>query len=1196
MSQDQCPSTKGKKELPVAARDLPELAGRPGTKVWRSVEEVAGTAHFRDFVEREFPAGASRLLESSRRDFVKLMGASLALAGAATVPGCRRPEQKILTYSRNVPEDIIPGKPLFYATTFPLPGGGAEGLVVETHEGRPTKVEGNPLHPVSQGKSGKYAQSSILGLYDPDRLKFPVYHHPSRGKLTATWDDFKLWAGEHFEQFDATRGAGLAIIVDKKSSPTFEAMKSRVMARWPRAEWLAYSPADAQNAGEGSRIAFGSPMRDQLRLDKARVIVSVGRDFLGSGEADVLAHARQFAISRNVDSSADTMSRLYVAEAQVSETGGQADHRFALSPTQQAAFLVEVARGVMDAVGGNASLAAALANQPTLTNRGFTDAQVDAVVEDLLAHNGAAVLLAGPAMGPQLHAVAHAVNRAIGAVDAGVVAYQPMTDDEASASSIGIRTLARLAESGAIQTAVCINANPLYDAPADAGFASVWEGLTTVTLSVDTTETAAASTWSLNGQHFLESWGDARATDGTISPVQPMIAPLYAPALSDIEFLAMLSGEESPDGYDLVRETWSDLLGAGNLEKAWKRALHDGVVAGTARPPAKPAVNASRIAEAVAARRLAPAGDAEALELEFCMGNLHDGRYANLGWLQELPEFASRVAWDNPALVSPKTARALGLMIGDDPNELYTRDQMPKARMARLVVPQTQAQPDRVMDIAVWVCPGLPDNTVILHLGYGREVCGRVGTGVGFNTYAVRTADTLDSARGCRLERIRGRYTIASTQNHWSLEGRTAIVRDVDLPAWDKYGKKVKPVPDKIYGEPVAELNFAERLGELAHTPKNISAYDNPYNAGPGDPDPDQRVIDHLGRQRPPEFAVGPQWGMTIDLNTCTGCGVCTVACQSENNIPIVGKNEVAKGREMTWMRVDRYFTGDTDTPESVLLQPVGCVQCENAPCEVVCPVNATIHTEDGLNAMAYNRCIGTRYCANNCPYKVRRFNFFDYQQAKFNGDYLGESIMPLGGPKNVNLIPPRLREQLDEISKMRMNPDVTVRGRGVMEKCTYCVQRINRARYEMKLQDIVPDEMPDGFFEVACQQACPSNSIAFGNILDENAEMTKHREGGRSYAVLGYLNTRPRTTHLVKVRNPNPKLRDPIADPFHHGGSHKSEGDHNADHGGDHGGDHGSDRGDGSHAAVFDPGKKVEDAGYAMSLRVLGAAAGVNV
>lgn len=1182
MSHDQCPSTKGKRDIP-AARDLPEMAGRPGTKLWRSVDEIAGTPGFRDFLQREFPAGASELLDTSRRDFVKLMGASLALAGAATIPGCRRPDHLILPYSRTVPEEVIPGKPLYYATSFPLPGGGAEGLVVETHEGRPTKIEGNPLHPTSQGRTSLYAQACILGLYDPDRLKFPVFANPRRGRLTATWDDFTFWAREHFEQFDASQGAGLAFIVDKKSSPTLDAMKQRIMARWPRAEWLAYAPVDDYNAVEGSRIAFGRAMRQHLRLDRARVICSIGLDFLAHGP-EALPHARQFAAGRAVDADPSSMSRLYAAEAAVTHTGMMADHRFALTPNQQAAFLVALARAVLERTGGDAALRAALDAQPELPVRGFTAAQVDAVADDMLAHRGAAVLLLGPMHAPHMHALVHAINRVLGAVEGKIVAHTPMTDDEASFSAAGIRTIARLAQGGAVRTAVCLGANPVYDAPADAGFKSVWESLTTITLSVDANETAAISTWSLNGQHVLESWGDTRAADGTIAPIQPMIAPLYAPAMSDIELLAFLAGEDEPDGYTLVRETWAALLGDNALEKTWRRALHDGVVANTAIAPVTPPVNVARVAETLAARRLAPAGLPEAMELEFRLGTVHDGRYANYPWLQELPEFATRVCWDNPALVSPATARALGLMIGDDPDELYIRDQIPSARMARLRVPQPQGQPERVMEIAVWVCPGMPDNTIVLHLGYGREVCGHVGTGVGFNTYAVRTSDTLTSAAGCTLERIRGTYPIASTQNHWSLEGRTSIVRDVDLPAWKKYGEKVKVVPDKIYGEPAAMLNFAERLGELSHTPKNVSAYENPFNASRDEPALDKRVRDRLGREVPPEFAIGPQWGMTIDLNTCTGCGVCTVACQSENNIPVVGKREVAKGREMTWIRVDRYFAGDNlDSPESILVQPVACVQCENAPCEVVCPVNATVHTEDGLNAMAYNRCIGTRYCANNCPYKVRRFNFFDYQQAKFQGDFIGEEYLPFGGPKNVNLIPPRLREKLDQIARMRMNPDVTIRGRGVMEKCTYCIQRINRARYELKLQDISPDAMPDGFFEVACQQACPTGAISFGNILDENARVSALRTGGRSYAVLGYLNTRPRTSHLIRVRNPNPALRTPIDDPFGHGGGHGSEGDHApAEH-------------HDEHAAVFDPAKRVEDAGYALSLRVLGAAAGVH-
>ncbi|MEO0482063.1 MAG: TAT-variant-translocated molybdopterin oxidoreductase [Planctomycetota bacterium] len=1173
MAQDQCPSTKGHKTPNAEARELATVAGRvSGTgasgpmKAWRSPEEFADAPEFRDWVEREFPAGASELEHNTRRDFVKLMGASLALAGAATIPGCRRPDHKIMSYSSEVPEEVIPGTPLFFATSFPLPGGGAEGLVVETHTGRPTKVEGNPLHPISQGASSAWAQASVLGLYDPDRLKFPVFNNPARGRLDATWDDFRAWQGEHFAKFDATRGSGLAFVVDRVSSPTRDAMKARVMERWPDAMWVSWDPVADETGLEGARAAFGQPQAELLSLDKAKVLLTLDRDVV-QHEPGALVNARGMSAARRVMHSGDAMSRVYSVESTVTLTGGMADHRLALASSRIPAFAVALAQKLGESVPAIAAMARDLA-APTGED---IDAEfVEAVAEDLLAHRGEGLIVAGRTQPGAVRALVHGLNEALGNTGT-TVSYRPLTGDAAESPAAWMRTLTRSMAAGAIDTLVVVGANPVYDTPNEIGFeAAMAQVNTTVTLSVAMNETEALSTWSLNGQHPLESWGDTEANDGTIAPIQPMIAPIYDPAMSEVEFLALLAGEENPDGYELVRAEWSrrlNGLSGDSFETAWRRALHNGVLPGTTDPGDQPSVNAAAVTRAVASLRVPAAPSEGDLEVVFTTGQLRDGRYANLSWLQELPHDATRVVWDNPVLMSPKTARDLGVWAYDDPNDVYTGRQIPKARMAVVSVNGTP------MELPAWVCPGMPDGTLALELGYGRTKAGAIADGVGFDVTRVRPGGGVFVARGATCERGRGRYQIVSTQNHWSLEGRETIIREADKPAWDKYGDELKVKPDPIYGEPVISLNFAERLGELSHTPENRSIYDNPYNNSPDAPDAENLTKDHLGRPIPPQFSRGPQWGMTIDMSTCTGCGVCTIACQAENNIPVVGKREVAKGREMHWIRVDRYFLGDDlDHPEGLAYQPIACVHCENAPCEVVCPVNATVHDDEGLNAMVYNRCIGTRYCSNNCPYKVRRFNFFDYSQAKFKaGSPLTEAVgveIP-----NENFIPPRLRKKLDEIQKMKMNPDVTVRGRGVMEKCTYCVQRINRARYELKLQDISPADMPDGFFQAACQQACPSQSIAFGNILDETSKVAEARKNGRSFGLLNYINTRPRTNHLLRVRNPNPKLRKPYDEPFHHG-KHDDHGDgHGSDHGHDHGdghsSDHGSDHGEAHSAAT---------------------------
>ncbi len=1251
---------EGPKQMPGKAALIERkrsLAGSVnGMTAWRSGEELADTPGFRDFVEREFPTGASELLTTSRRSFMTLMGASLALAGAATIPGCRRPDHKILPFSKNVPEDIVPGKPLFYATSMPLPGGGAEGLLIETHEGRPTKVEGNPMHSNNMGKSTAQSQSSILGLYDPDRLKFPFYK--TTGK-EASWDDVAAWAGEHFKKHEGAASEGLAFIVDKKTSPSRDAMRDRIMRKYPKASWVAWDPTEVRGQIDGTATTFGAPMREVLSLRKAKVIVSLDRDFL-SNDPGQLANAREFAATRQPTKTGKmvrdshghdipefAMSRLYVAECSMSLTGGQADHRVRLAPSRIIGLAVELAKFVVSKSGtaGTEALVAAINAVQVPGGDMLDQAFIEEAGKDLLdsANKGAGVVLAGRTMPAEVHALCHALNHCLGTLGT-LVKYQPMDTEHASDSLKGLTALTAKMAAGSIQTLVVIDANPVYDAPSDLKFAEAYAKVAaTVCMSVPQTETAAASTWTLNGCHYLESWGDTVSNDGTLSITQPMIAPLFGPqlteaerklaesdrpmqALSEIELLAMLAGDKRPDGYKIVRSVWRDMAKRSSptepedgFERRFRRSLQDGVLQGQGAPTWVKDVQLSEIAKAVAGMKV-PAGPTPGtLDVVFTSGHIGDGRYANVGWLQELPEMGTMVCWDNPALMSPKTAVKLGLWPENPKYNRYTAEKWPAADMAEISVG------GRTIKCAVWVLPGMADDTVIVKYGYGRTACGLVGDEVGFNVYPLR-GGAAGYLSGATAKKVEGDYWIASTQNHWSMEGRTSIVRAVDLPAFAHYADEVISQQHEMYkesgGVPVTEkLNFAERLGELSHMPPNLSIYAHPYNASAKD----------AGKNS--KFSKGPQWGMTIDLSSCTGCGVCTIACQAENNIPIVGKKETAKGREMTWIRIDRYYTGYNEgdaiemmnEPAEILHQPVACVHCEYAPCETVCPVNATVHTHDGMNAMAYNRCIGTRYCANNCPYKVRRFNFFDYGTAKFGGEYFGkdkvEAVVKYlpndnsgltgstkNGKLNTNLIPPRLREKLAEIERMQKNPDVTVRSRGVMEKCSYCVQRINQARIEINTSEVFPaadrNLIPDGFFETACQQACPSNSIVFGDILDSKeytsetgtkrigSKVSNTRADARSYALLGYLLTRPRTSHMIKIRNPNAALlaRTPAGkkrmesweDPFHHGGH--DEGGHKDDH-------EGHDHGPGEHkhsAAGFDPAKRAEDRGYRASLTVL--------
>ncbi len=1162
----QCPSTVGKKDLSPAST----INGN-GKRLWRSAEEFADkdSGEFQSFLQREFPSGASELLTSSRRTFMQLMGGAIALAGAATIPGCRRPDHKIMTYSRNVPENVIPGRPLYYATSMPLPGGGAEGLLVKSNEGRPTFIEGNPLHPINQGKSSAWSNAQTLAIYDPDRLKYPVYREGQGDTQTskiATWDDYRAWSASHFAEFDANNGNGLVFIADKKTSPTRDALRDRIRARWPLAQWVSYDPTGPDNKMAGLRMAFGRPRRELLSLENASVIFSFNSDDLDKGPA-MLRNARGFGSARRMRSTNDEMCRVYTVESAYTPMGGMADHRYALAPSRVPAAVVELARLIAAQTGNAGDLGGAL---EAFDRSGEFPRDLllmlEAAAEDLVEARGRAVVTAGQDLPPEVHALVAAMNRMLGAVG-NTVSYVNAGEEEARDGLNDLAEVVGPMARGRVKTVVCLDTNPCYDTPEALGFEEAFERVSNrICLSVGPSETAAKSTWQLNAATFLESWGDTEAVDGTIAPIQPMIAPLYDGALSEIELLALIAEKRQPEdytlqpsGYDIVRDVWASRFDWSDFEKSWRRALHDGLVAGTAQSAGDGGIGSgglmSNVARAIAGARAGIAPSSDALDLIVTTNLMHDGRFANLPWLQELPQFGTTVVWDNPALVSPATAERLGLE--PDP---YT-EKVPKGRMAKIEVE------GREVEVPVWVMPGMADNTVVLFQGYGREVVGVVGAGAGFDVQPIRDVRGSRVYTGARVTPAGGSYPISSTQNHWSMESRTSIVRSVDLPAYLRHGDIVEEKTGH-YGKETS-LNFGERLGELSHTPPNVSIYKNPYTESLADPDPGST------------YAKGPQWGMNVDQGICTGCATCTIACQSENNIPVVGKTEVRKGREMTWIRVDRYFTGDDiNQPGEMHHQPVMCQHCENAPCETVCPVNATVHGPEGLNYMVYNRCIGTRYCANNCPYKVRRFNFFDYATKKFQGGYRSEFPEGTPQPDNINLIPPRLREKLEEIKKLGNNPDVTVRSRGVMEKCTYCIQRINAARYEMKLQDL--PAMPDGFFQTACQAACPTGAIVFGDLHDASTEVSKAADDGRSYGLLGYLNTRPRTTYKVSIQNPNPKLRTPVLDPFHHG---HSPGDHGTEH----------EFTDDEHGTFIDRMKKSEDSGYAVSLRVLGAAAGVH-
>ncbi len=987
------------------------LATADGPRFWRSLEAVSATPEFNQWLHREFPRGASEWQDApSRRQFLKLMAASFALAG---VTACtRQPVEKILPYVKQ-PEELIPGIPLQYATAMTL-GGYATGLVVESHEGRPTKIEGNADHPMSLGAANVFQQASILELYDPDRSRAVL-----RAGETSSWEEFLADLVPALEEQKTKGGAGLRVLTETVTSPTLGAQLSKLLERYPQAKWHQYEP--------WNRDSFRHAQAGQLQVDAhydfaaARVVVALDSDFLSTHPAS-LRHARQFAQARRTLSAENASPeaaahRLYVAEPTPSITGTMADVRLACAASRVAALAEQLAR----LLGGGL-------NEP---GAGRDGTWLAAAARDLLEHRGESLVLAGEGQPPMVHDLAAAMNDVLGNVGKTVV-YRPCAEVQPGRQTDALKDLATDLHAGKVDLLVMLGGNPAYDAPAELNFA---EGLTKVRrcvqLALAYNETTRFCHWHVPQAHYLESWSDARAYDGTASVVQPLIAPLYGGRTAH-ELLAALVSEQSTEGaYDLVRAHWQSIHQGGDFEKTWRRTIHDGLRTNPA-PDATKTLMSALIGEntayvpAVSYPLINPTGTTAApdvLELVFKPDPaVWDGRFANNGWLQELPKPVTKLTWDNAAYVSPRLAERLNLA-NEDVIELSLHG--------------------RSVHAPVWIVPGQAENSVSLTLGYGRKTAGHVGSNQGVNAYALRTSDAMGFATGLAVKKIAGaNWKLATTQSHQSVEGRD-LYRTSTL---GKYRKDLAAKPAET--EPTKE--------ETLYPP------DHTY----------------------PGYA----WGMAIDLNTCIGCNACVVACQSENNIPIVGKGEVIKGREMHWIRVDGYFGGqDLDAPE-FYHQPVPCMHCENAPCEVVCPVEATVHSPEGLNEQIYNRCVGTRYCSNNCPYKVRRFNFLQW-------------------PDNTTLQ-----------FKMQRNPDVTVRSRGVMEKCTFCVQRINETKLSAEKED---RRVRDGEILTACQQTCPTEAIVFGDVNDPQSRVSRLKAQRRNFGMLAELGTRPRTTYLSRVINP---------------------------------------------------------------------------
>lgn len=1084
-------------------------AQESGRRYWRSLDEMAGKPEFEQWLHREFPQGASEAEGVNRRGFLKLMSASFALAGLGAT-GCRRPESYILPYGRQ-PEGSIPGIPVYFASAYPAVSGHVP-IVVETHQHRPTHIEGNAKYGATGGAIHAQVAASVLDLYDADRMT-----HSYEGTRRITRERVKdILAGVN-AKYGQTLGQGLAVLARPEASPVKRRLKAEYAKAYPRAGWYEYDPSDSGNAERALAEIFGEPVRAEYKMGVATRILTVDADILG-GEGDSLGQAKGFAAGRRVANSADAaaMSRLYTAESVFTITGTMADHRLRLATSNMGAFLALVAAELMERKGGDMAFARELRSRAGKLE--IMDGWIAACVEDLLAHAGASLVVVGRHLGVEVQMLGALVNELLEA-NGRTVVYRALP----AAAAEGLEALLPKMASGEIETLVILGGNPGYDAPGDSGFVTALRSVgQVIRVGYRYDETGLEAAVNIASSHYLEAWSDGETADGTYVPVQPMIEPLFD-TFSDLEVLARLVGLSKTDGYGLVQESYA--ARAGGLEQlAFDRWLSEGYMAGSAHAEAGVSVRTSVVKEGIAKADLgAKALSEAALEIRIKPDtSVGAGEYSNNGWMQECPDPMTKLTWDNAIIISPKLAKAKGfdtksgdfLIGGVAKKSARFKRGREESRIAELTVGGVTVRGP------VHILPGMADYTVLVNLGYGRRRAGRVGNGAGFDVNPLVSLVDRGVRTGAQLQITEEGYRLANTQEHWSMEGR-AILREANVSTHLKDAEWVDKVGMESHSPPVYGKDKDLPLAEKSlTTPRGGSAYETPNF---GDPPPNVDIWKDAAARE--QFIPEQQWGMSIDLNTCLGCQACIVACQSENNIPIVGKDQIMRGREMHWIRLDRYFSsGDVEANSTELpsdpqasIMPVGCQHCEMAPCEQVCPVNATVHDNQGLNVMAYNRCVGTRYCANNCPYKVRRFNFFDYNKRSTEEFYAG----PLGRNE--------YKTEGGVLRSMQRNPDVTVRMRGVMEKCTYCVQRIEQAKIaqRVKAKDSNAIHIPDGVLRTACQAACPTESIVFGDISDPESAVSKAKANDRDYALLGYLNTRPRTTYLGRLRNPNPAMPD---------------------------------------------------------------------
>jgi molybdopterin-containing oxidoreductase family iron-sulfur binding subunit len=1031
---------------------------------WRNLEELADSPAFEELVRREFPQQAEEWDDPvERRTFLKLMGASLALAGLS---GCViQPPEKIIPYVRQ-PEEETPGRGLWFATAFSL-GGIATPVLVRSNEGRPTKVDGNPDHPSSNGSTATdiFAQASILTLYDPDRSQTPLFRGETR-PWAAFVAELRTSIDKENDGLKAKKGVGLRILTETVTSPTLAAQMKQFLTDFPEAKWHQYEPINRDNARAGAVMALGQPVNTTYDFSKADRILSLGSDFL-SAMPGTLRYARDYAAKRRISGEQAEMNRLYVIESTPTITGANADHRISVKPNE-----IRAIKGL---------------------ESGASVPEWDVIVRDLQAHKGSSLVIVGDEQPPEVHAAAHAMNAALGNVGKTVFYSDPIEANSVDQTQ-SLRELVGDIDAGKVDTLIIIGGNPAYNTPIDLrlDFNRLDKKVRfRAHLSLYNNETSDICHWHIPAAHYLESWSDARTIDGTATLVQPLISPLYDGKTAH-EIVALFSDNYDRKPYDLVKEYWrsagaasqtsaparptpspatsnerngvsaptsrgSDRVStpansptpsaSADFESSWRKWLHDGYIPNTQSTAKTFSPKSESTAAAAAPSQQPAAGDGYQLIFR-ADPTIYDGRFANNGWLQELPKPLTKITWDNVAMVSAATAAKLGVTAQNYEEGKHGREAYVD------VVRLSYGDRTVVKEVPVWVMPGQPDDVITVHLGYGRTGAGRIGSGPGFSAYDIRQSDAPWTLLGVRVEKTSARFLLATTQAHFQMEGRD-ILRESTL---EEYRNE--------------KDHLREEREEQKKELRELSLYPE---------------VDYKNQGN------GYAWGMSIDLNSCVGCNACMIACQSENNIPIVGKEQVVRSREMHWIRVDAYFKGDEAKPEGPFFQPVPCMHCENAPCEPVCPVHATVHSAEGLNDMVYNRCVGTKYCSNNCPYKVRRFNFFLYQ------DWEAPTY------------------------QLMRNPDVSVRSRGVMEKCTYCVQRIQAAKIQSEIEGRT---VRDGEIVTACQSVCPTEAIVFGDINDPNSKVSKMKALERDYSLLGELNTRPRTTYLSALRNPNPEIK----------------------------------------------------------------------